>query len=329
MTAGTSAGGADAPPATGAWKGEVLTARGIYAEVKLLGPEDKQAGLRLTRFLRLYAGSTRLQVTDTLENTGKQPVKCALETATQLRGAPDNVSPSGQVRMYLPLTPTSEHREGFWSRVKEGDMSQFASQGRLLEVTYTGKAAEVAANVRSGWLGYAEGAGGHALVRRFLASPTGEYPEGAPVRVRTAEAKARQAWVEVLTASPTEEIKAGGTLVLSQDWYATVLPGPIIEASETAAIAEALTLKPDSEGLRLQGRLGVFSPGSVVIMLLDASGQRLGEPITLKATPSAAVVIDQPIAGAAGAAAVRLALENASGTPVGDIAQVPLPVPRG
>ncbi len=328
---GTSAGGTPAPLTTGAWKGEVLTARGIYAEVELLGPEDKQVGLRLTRLLRLYAGSTRLQVTDTLENTGKQPLKCALETVTQLVGAPDKVAPSGQVRLYLPLTPTREHREGFWSRLNEGDTSQFATGGlgRLLEVAYKGKAGEVAANVRSGWLGYAESSGGHALVRRFIASPTGEYAEGAPVRVRTTEAKAGEAWVELLTASATEEIKAGGVLVLAQDWYATVLPGPIVEASETAAIGEALTLKPEGEGLRLRGRLGVFAPGKVVITLLDASGQRLGEPIAIKATPSAAVVIDQAISGVAGAAAVRLALENASGTPMGDIAQVPLPAPRG
>jgi hypothetical protein len=254
-----------------------------------------------------------------------------LETATQLVGAPDKVAPAGQVRLYLPVTPTGEHREGFWSPLQEGDTSQFAAagQGRLLEITYNGKAGEVAANVRSGWLGYAESTGGHALVRRFVASPTGEYPEGAPVRIRTAEARAGQAWVEVLTSSAAEEIRPGAALVFAQDWYVTVLPGPIVEAGETAAIAEALTLKPEGEGWRLQGRLGVFAPGNVVITLLDASGQRLGEPITIKATPSAAVALDQVIAGSTGAAAVRLALENASGTPIGDIAQVPLPAPRG
>ena len=315
----------------GAWKGEILTARGLYAEVKLSAAEDQQSHLKLTRTLRLYADSTRLTVTDALTNAADKPVQCSLQTLTQLTGVIGSAAPAGQVRLYAPLAPAPNHPEGFWSLGQDGDTTQFhsAPTGRLLEVTYNGLPGEVALHLRDGWLGYTESGGNRALVRRFTLTATGQYPDDAPARLRTAKAEAGAAYVETLTSSPVQDLQPGATLTLAQDWYATVVPGPIVDTADYAVISQSLLLKPEGQAYRLTGRLGVFAPGTLLLSPVNAAGQPLGDPIRLPVAPDKPITLDQLLLAGSGATAVRLALENSSGTPLATLAQVPLPSPTG
>jgi len=58
------------------WSGEIVTAEGVYAEIQMVSPKDEQVvGLQATRKVRLYAGSTRLQVTDSFKNVSDRPIE--------------------------------------------------------------------------------------------------------------------------------------------------------------------------------------------------------------------------------------------------------------
>ncbi len=321
----------ESPSLSAAWKGEILTARGIYAEVKLTSPEPRPAGLQLSRTLRLYAGSTRLTVTDTLTNSSDQPARWSLQTTTRLTGLIGTGAPRGQVRLYAPLAPAPDHPEGFWPLEKESDTSQFSApaQHRLLEVTYNGLPGQVALGPGSGWLAYTENGGNHALVRRLQVSTTGDYPNGAPTRLRLAPAEQGVAYVELLTAAPYQDLRPTASLTLTQDWYATVVPGPVVDTSDQAAICEPLVLKSPGEGFRLTGRLGVFAPGTLLLSPINAAGQTLGVPLRLPVTPGEPVVLDQSLPARPGLAGVQLALENPAGTPLAALASVSLPSPAG
>lgn len=318
------------PPALPAvWRGEVLTARGIYAEVRITSPEHKAAGLQLVRTLRLYAGSTRLTVTDTLTNTGDQAAKWYLQTVTRLTGQIGTGAPRGQVRLYAPLTPAPDHPEGFWPLEEESDSSQFqaAAPGRLLEVTYNGLPGEIALGPGSDWLAYTENGGNHVLVRRLQISATGDYPQAAPTRLRLAQAEPGMAYVELVTATSYQDLRPAASLTLTQDWYATVVPGPIVDTSDQAAISEPLVLKSSGEGVRLTGRLGVFAPGALLLSPVNAAGQTLGIPHRLPVAPGEPVVLDQILPVRPGLTGVQVALENSAGTPLAALASVSLPGP--
>lgn len=321
------AGNPDSDLPAAAWaRGEIVTARGLYAEVKLSAAEESSS-LRLTRTLRLYAGSTRLTVTDTVTNAGDQSLRASLRTTAELTGVLASAAPTGQVRLYAPVAPASGHPEGFWSVDPAGDATQFQAlpPGRILETIYRGQPGEVAVNLREGWLAYTEAGGNRALVRRFALAADGNYPDGAALRLRTGKAEGGVAYVAAVVSSPVQELRPGATLTLAQDWYATVLPGPIVDTADHAAFAQALTLQPEAEQYRLTGRLGVFSPGTLLISPVDAAGQPLGTPLRLAVTPDQPIELDETLSAGPGAAAVRLALENPSGTPLSTLARVPLP----
>jgi hypothetical protein len=309
------------------WKGAVTTAKGIYSEVTMTSPADKDSGVQIVRTLRLYAGSTHLAVTDTLTNTGDKPGQWALQSATQLAGLIGTGAPSGQVQLYAPLAPAPNHPQGYWSLAKDGDVSQFqaTAQGRLLAAAYSGKAGEMGLGPGATWLAYAESGGNHVLAQRLTVAAGEDYPDGAPGRLGAAAAAQGVAYVEMGVASPWQELKPAATLTLTQDWYATIVPGPIVDVTGEAAISQALQVLPQAQGYQLTGRLGSFSVGTLLITPADAAGQTLGTPVRLPVTPGTALTLNQALSAHAGATTVQLSLENGAGTPLAAVATVPLP----
>jgi hypothetical protein len=311
-----AASGLNAP-----WTGTVTTARGILAEVTLVSPADKASGLQITRVLRLDAGSTHLQVADTLKNLSDKPVKWSPGTATDAIGAPGGKSPQGQVRAYLPVAAATDHPQGFWSLDGTGLGTLLA--GGPVEVTYHGQAGSLAVNDTAGWLALSDATDDSVYARRFTVHTDEDYPGGATAQVAASTyASGAGGYLTLISRGPLQAIAAGSETTFSQDWYATTAPAPIMDTSEMAAINQPLTLKPQGGQVLLQGRLGVFAPGSVLISLLDASGQPVGTPITVAAAPDKALAVDQVLT-VVGASTVKLALQNDRGTPLGEIAELP------
>ena len=310
----------------GEWTGQVTTPRGLFAEVKLTSPEDKAgSGVQLTRVLRLYTGSTRLQITDSLTNLTDQPLTRGLRTVTQMVGVRGSGRPEGEVRAYLPLAPGDEG-QGYSSLLPGGD-SQYSAQDHLLQVAYSGYAGKVGAPDPKGWVACAETGGNYTFVRRFATGALGQNPDqGAQAEVYTAPwDDARGGYVALETLSPLRGVKPGESLSFAQNWYATVAPGPIVDAVEYAAFSQPPTLTREGDGFRLKGVLGVFAAGTLSVSVLDASGQPLGDPSLLQVSPATPVTLDQLLRGGLGASAVRLSLQNSNGTPLADLAQVPAP----
>ena len=156
--------------------------------------------------------------------------------------------------------------------------------------------------------------------------PLEDYPdEGATVEVWTSEQQAGS-YMEVEILSPLYELQPNEQVSFSQEWSATALRGPICDTSEVAAIRQPLRLESVEAGLQLTGEFGVFTPGKVEIVLLDKDGEQIGEAVTsLAAKPTRAVELNQILVPQAGATTVSLRLTNERGTPLGQIAQVPLP----
>ena len=314
---------AAAPGLNGKWIGSITTARGILAEIQMTSPDDKGTGLRLTRTVRLYAGGTHLQVSDTLQNLGEKPVKWSVGSATQALSVAGSKSPQGEVQAFLPAVSTTQHAEGFWSLGGAKDLATLLKgSDKLVQVAYRGQAGQVAVRDAAGWLALTNAVEQNALVRRFPANDLNEYPGDASAEVVATEYAAGKAGgLTLISRGPLQEVAPGKDLTFAQDWYATMATGPITGATEIAALSKPLTLQPQGTKLRLQGQLGVFAAGNLVITLLDASGQPVGTSITVPARPDQAVVVDQTLPGGT-AASVKLAMETDRGTPLGEIASL-------
>jgi hypothetical protein len=290
----------------------------------MVSPEDQAAGVQLTRTLRLYAGTTHLQVAESLRNTGDKPAKWSLGSASAVQSVTGSKPPSGEVQAYIPAaTGLSAHPEGFWSLSGDKDLAQVLPGGeRQVQVAYQGKAGAVAVRNTAGWLAVTDTVNQRTYVRRFQVNELHDYPGGAMVEVVAGEYAGGRGGLKLLSRGPLQEVAPGRQVTFVQDWFATMAPGPIRGVTDLAALTQPLELKPESDKLRLQGKLGVFAAGNLLITLLDASGQSVGTPISLAVTPSKVLEVNQELR-ASGASTVRLAMESERGTPLGQVVELP------
>lgn len=315
---------------SGEWTSEVTTPRGPVAEVELVSLEDKEVtGLQITRQIKLFAGTTRLAVTETFRNVSDQPITWSIWTVTQVPGSLSDKKYNEESRIYFPLNPNSKHEQGFWPLTAEkqsGGPEQFRviDGGKLMQVSYRNKFWKIGADCVAGWMAYVDELHEYAYIKRFPVHKLDDYPDqGATVEVYTNGGDLSYMEMEVL--SPIHTLQPGDQFSVTEEWYATQIGGPIRDTTELAAIREPLQIATGEEGLRLTGELGIFAPGTLKITLLDAADQPVGEAITRPVNPAEAVVLDQNLPAGDGAAKLILTLVNQNGTPLGVVAELPVP----
>jgi len=313
----------------GEWSFEITNRGGPIGEIKLVSPLDENVtGLQITRRVQMFAGTTRVLVTETFNNVSDQPITWSVWGLAQVPGSlTDRDKFNEEARIYLPLNPDSRDPNGFWylSAKKDEAKQQFEvlDEGKLMQVSYRYENAKIGADSAAGWIAYVDDIHEYAFVQRFGVSRLADYPDkGATVEVWTS---GEDSYMEMEVLSPQYTLQPDEQKSFEQEWYATSLAGPIRDTSEVAAIREPLGLESVEAGLRLTGEFGVFAPGKVEIVLLDQGGEQIGEAITsLAAKPTRAMVLDRTLSPEPGAAAISLRLVSERDAPIGEVARVPL-----
>ena len=285
-------------------------------------------GLQITRRVKLFAGTTKVTVTEIFKNITDQPITWSIWAVTQVPGSLSRTSKyNEQSRIYFPLNPNSKHEQGFWP-LHEGGGSQFQviDEGKLMQVSYHNEEGKIGADSVAGWIAHVDEINEYAYIKSFPVHQLADYPDdGATVEVWTNGGDLSYMEMEVL--SPLHTLQPGEQFSFTEEWYATQIGGPLREVTELAAIREPLRIAVDGEALHLTGELGIFAPGTLKITLLNAADQPAGDAITLPVNPAEAVVLNQSLAAAPGTATkLILTLENEYGTELGVVAQLPLDV---
>ena len=127
--------------------------------------------------------------------------------------------------------------------------------------------------------------------------------------------------------SPFAQLKPGESYTWCYDWYAAHIGGdfPVLDCSPAGVVARRLSAKRSSGKAKLEGRFGVFAPGSLRVRFSDANGrdlQSLDLPSTV--SPLEPVVLDHVVAVPDDAASVDLALIGTDGKTVGQLARAGL-----
>ncbi|MCK4324038.1 MAG: hypothetical protein KAW89_05870, partial [Armatimonadetes bacterium] len=300
---------------------------GQIGEIELVSPADEDVtGLQVTRRVQMFAGTTKVVVTDIFKNVSDEAITWSICGITQVPGSLSSTEKfSEEARIYFPLNPDSRDPKGFWYlHTGPSDQFQLLDDGQLMQVSYGFETSKIGAEVADGWMAYVDDIHQYAFVQRFEERSLSEYPDqGANVEVYTSGEDL--AYMEMGTLSQLYALQPGETKSYSQQWYATSLPGPVRDTTELAAIREPLQLEDTAEGLQLTGELGIFAPGTLEINLTDGAGRTVGEPVaTVTVSPAQTVVLDQIVTAQPEASALALRLVNDSGTPLGEVASVPL-----
>lgn len=312
-------GGPPDPPGSsldgGRWVGRVTKPRGEVVEVELTSPPDASVtGLQITRRLRLFVNSTRLQVTETFKNVSARQIEWSIWDVTQVPGA---LSPgekfSEQARIYFPLNPESRFAGGYRT-ILDKPSSQWRVENGLLEVIYRRETGKIGADSVGGWIAYVDGQSSFTYAKRFDVTPGGNYPDGGcTVEVYTS---GELPYMEVEVLSPLHRLAPGESASFTQSWYATRLSGPVRKVTDEAAFRDHLALKCEGDKVVVGGTLGVFAPGKLSVVVVDDADRPVGRAVEIQVSPATMVKLAQSVPLAAGAKAVRVSLEPMGGQAV-------------
>ena len=314
----------------GKWTGEIVQPTGQVGEIKLVSPADPSVtGLQITRVVRLFAGSTRVEVRETFSNVSDHPVRWSAWDVTQVPGAlKDGSTGDQESRIYFPLNPESKFPAGFAKLIDDpaGDSQwEIVKEHGLMRVSYRHQTGKIGADSLAGWIAHVVEIHNLAYIKRFEVEKLAEYPDqGSTVEVYTSGGAP---YMEVEVLSPLLSLRPGEERTVVRQWYATSTPGPVREVGQVGATQNPLECRQDGDKLKITGAFGVFIEGTATLATADRDGKLVDEIMKLPASPAAPLTIDQQVSPPKDAVALVLDLRNANGTPVGRLAQAGLPAP--
>lgn len=307
----------------GPWTGRILTASGRNVEIELRSPEDRATRLQITRSIKLFGASSQVRVTERVTNISSEVAEWAFCGFAQLPGSLESGARfSEQARLYLPLNAESRHSGGYVT-LDPGGAGQFkVLPGNLLQVSYQAQPHRIGADSFAGWVAYVDEMHEYAFVQRFAANKLADYPHsGSSVTVETS---GEQSYLQTGLCGPKRSLRPGETYELIFDWYATRVGGPVVEATEVAAVQQPLKIDRADGKVKVTGTLGVFAPGKLAFTLQNADGQAIGHPITMDVTPAEVVKLSRELPDEPAAKRVVVELQNEAGTPLGEVAALSL-----
>jgi hypothetical protein len=314
--------------------------------VRLTSRDDPRSGIRFSRVIRIFPGSTRVAFEVTMKNIDTKPRRWGIWSHTQLDGAnADRSSFNRLLQAWCPINPASRFPRGYQVMFGEQDNPSFQTDKErgLVHVRYQYKVGKIGIDSPAGWSATVNGETGAVFVQRFVFEPDNPYPEESSVEfwlngtgrihaynkdiVMPDNTVENPYMLESEILSPFAALKPGQSYSWSYDWYATQIGGdfPVLDCSEIGVTAEPLRAKVEGGKTHLTGRFGVFAPGTLRAEFSDAKGALLaGYDLPLTASPLEAVVIKNTLDAPESATSVKLLWIGADGKPQAPFAQAKL-----
>lgn len=320
---------------------EVLDSESGQAGVRLTSREDPRSGIQFSRVIRLFPGSTRVEVTATMKNIDTRPRRWGIWSHTQLDAAePNGSGPNRRMRAWCPINPQSRFPSGYNIIFGARDNPSFRAdvERNLLEVRYRYQVGKIGVDSPAGWTATVDGTCGAVFVQRFRFEPNRQYPDDASVEFwhngvgkihaynREMEfvddPKQNPYIFESELLSPFCALQPGESCSWCYQWNVTNIGGDysVHDCTDAGVVCEPLaaTILHDAEPtrVRLTGRFGVFASGTPRVRVLDSHGTQLTcVDIDENVTPQRAFVLDTVIEVPREATAVALAVISDDGEP--------------
>lgn len=311
---------------SGAWEGKIITASGRNVEVEVCSPEDTVTGLQITRLIKLFGGSSQVRVTERITNTSQAIHEYSFRRLTQVPATVESgASFSEKARIYIPTSADSTENSGFVT-LEQGGGGQFKRLTHgVLQVSPQGQRGKIGVAASTGWIASVDETHEYAMIQRFEISKAAQYAEqGSTVTIETVSDRS---YVEIGLPTPQQNLQPGESVEFTTDWFATRLSGPVLSTNDVAAVQQPVKLERAEGKLKLTGTLGVFAPGTLVIIQQNEAGAPISQPVTIKASPADVVKLNQTLIADNAAKTLIVELQNAAGTPLGEIAKLGVNMP--
>jgi hypothetical protein len=322
---------------------KVLERRDASIALELTSPKDARTGIQFSRVIRIFDGTSRVNVVAKMANISTRPIRWGIWTVTQLDAGNRLGSDwNPNFYTYAPLNPESRFPHGY--RVLFGEASnpeiQLDDVHRLLRLQYKRIVGKVGIDSPDGWLANVDGSAGYVFVQSFNFQRNAVYPDGSSVEVWTNGLGTIEAWgrtvhmetdpidnpyvVESELVSPYAALAPGQQSEFSYDWFSANIGGsyPILSCGKYGCSCQQFSAKRNGSQISLVGRFGVFYEGNLEIEFVDAHGHPVGRQKFLgQVSPLRPLVLDSvPVKAPANAVAARLVVYRSSRVRLGELA---------
>ncbi|MBI4658818.1 MAG: DUF4380 domain-containing protein [Verrucomicrobia bacterium] len=317
----------------GRYRATMTTSRPDEVAVTVTSPEDERTGIQFSRTVRLFAGSSRVRHDCAMKNASHRPVRWAIWEVTQ-HDTSDPVAPANfnnDFWAYTPLNRSSAHPKGFsplFGQATHASWLPNYARG-LFAVKYDYRVGKVGLDSPDGWLAVANGKSDHCFVARFAYFPEASYPDGSTVEfwlngagefilngsalTNAADPKETPYFMESEILAPLVTLQPGEDYHFQIDWFATRCPRPIVEVTSAGAVHAPLTVRRNSEWLRVEGTFGVFFRGHAELIAKDNLGNPVAQENLGRVDPNEVFRVNKAIRAAPSAYRVSLRIVDEDG----------------
>ena len=321
-----------------------------HAAIRMTSGKDPRSGIRFSRTIRLFRGSSRVSVDAVMENIDTKPRRWGIWSVAQLNGAAsDGTGPNRLLRAYCPVNPASIYPQGYkvMFGIVNNPQFQLDETRGLMRVDYQYLAGKIGLDSDAGWVAVVDGEAGYVFVQRFTWEPDLPYPDDASVEIWTQGVGTIVAWNQLTTMpddpnenpyliesellSPFATLGPGEKATFHYEWYAAAIGGdyPILDVTDLGVVCEPFRARRNGRSVSLSGRFGIFYRGRLRVLLLDAGGKKIGPferiiPVSPSKPIGGQGVFPYFSAVPATARAVSLVLEDLGGNDLGELARAPI-----
>jgi hypothetical protein len=246
--------------------------------IHLTSPYDEYTGLTFSREIRIFRGSAEVQITHTMKNTSRRPVRWSIWQVTQQPAHPD-------LAIFLPATA---FHKMFGDQEYPG--ITIDSQRKLMRLQYADVVAKFGMKPEAGWLATLDPRRRTVLAETFQLFPGAPYPDDAAAEFwingrgtctihgdrydSNDDPVGCDPFVETEILSPLVELRPGQEYSFVIGWHcARVQAEEIVGVNYCAALATRLKVSRQGEVLQVTGACGIFHRGRLDLVALLRNGK--------------------------------------------------------
>jgi hypothetical protein len=301
--------------------------------IHLTSPHDEYTGLTFSREIRIFRRSAVVQISHTMRNTSRRPVRWSIWQVTQHDAHPD-------LTVFLPATT---FHKMFGDQEYPG--LTIDVQRKLLRLQFADVVAKFGTKPEAGWLATLDSRRRTVFAETFPLFRGVPYPDDAAAEFwinghgtctihgdrfdSSDDPTGCDPFLETEILSPMAELRPGQEYSFVIRWHcARVEANEIVHVNHCAALATRLKVTRQGEELRATGSFGIFHTGHLELVPLFRSGKvhtvhPLGTVSSLEPC-----VVNATLADARDLARVSLRLRNPDGALLGTIDQADIPPRR-
>lgn len=280
--------------------------------IRMLSQADPFTGLQIEKGIELSKHRSVVSVQATFHNTSAVVRRWSIWPVLQLS------TPNPDRRTAIvscPIASESQFPEGY--KVMHGLVNnpQFGRDGHNnLLVSYAYIVGKVGLDSRANWVAYTDTLNGYALVVTFSYQENAVYPEGTSVQIWTQgsgqiysrneirdfphDPANNPPYLEIELLSPLFTIAPGGSASFAYQIGCCKVTAHhhVVRKTAIAVVVSSLRISTENGDLRLRGKYGVFSAGTLKIECKDGSApEALNTIAGLEVSPLLPVEIDEYI----------------------------------